>query len=53
MAQKLLAWAPRVQLNEGLMKTIEYFDGLLGGMGMRAKAGGADALPRILCGAAD
>jgi UDP-glucuronate decarboxylase len=29
LAQKLLAWAPRVQLREGLMKTVEYFEGLL------------------------
>jgi UDP-glucuronate decarboxylase len=28
-AQKLLAWAPRVQLRDGLMKTIEYFERLL------------------------
>jgi UDP-glucuronate decarboxylase len=29
LAQKLLAWAPRVQLRHGLMKTIEYFERLL------------------------
>jgi len=29
LAQKLLAWTPRVQLNEGLLKTIEYFEQLL------------------------
>jgi UDP-glucuronate decarboxylase len=29
MAQKLLAWAPQVQLRDGLMKTIEYFEQLL------------------------
>jgi UDP-glucuronate decarboxylase len=29
LAQKLLAWAPRVQLRQGLMKTIEYFERLL------------------------
>ena len=29
LAQKLLAWAPRVELNDGLMKTIEYFEQLL------------------------
>jgi UDP-glucuronate decarboxylase len=29
LAQKLLAWEPRVQLREGLMKTIEYFELLL------------------------
>ena len=28
-AQELLGWAPRVQLREGLMKTIEYFEQLL------------------------
>jgi UDP-glucuronate decarboxylase len=28
-AQELLGWAPRVQLREGLMKTIEYFELLL------------------------
>jgi UDP-glucuronate decarboxylase len=29
LAQKLLAWAPRVQLRDGLTKTIEYFEQLL------------------------
>jgi UDP-glucuronate decarboxylase len=29
LAQNLLAWAPRVQLRDGLMKTIEYFERLL------------------------
>ena len=29
LAKKLLAWEPRVQLQGGLMKTIEYFDQLL------------------------
>jgi UDP-glucuronate decarboxylase len=29
LAQRLLAWAPRVQLRDGLMKTIEYFERLL------------------------
>ena len=29
LAKRLLAWAPRVQLRDGLMKTIEYFDQLL------------------------
>jgi UDP-glucuronate decarboxylase len=29
LAQKLLAWAPRVQLRDGLIKTIEYFERLL------------------------
>jgi UDP-glucuronate decarboxylase len=29
LAQKLLTWAPRVQLRDGLMKTIEYFEQLL------------------------
>ena len=29
LAKKLLAWEPRVQLQDGLMKTIEYFDQLL------------------------
>jgi UDP-glucuronate decarboxylase len=30
LAQKLLAWAPQVQLRDGLMKTVEYFEKLLG-----------------------
>src|SRR5262245_19646683 len=30
LAQKLLAWGPQVQLRDGLMKTIEYFERLLG-----------------------
>jgi NAD dependent epimerase/dehydratase family len=29
LAKKLLAWEPRVQLQNGLMKTIEYFEQLL------------------------
>jgi UDP-glucuronate decarboxylase len=29
LAKTLLAWEPRVQLQDGLMKTIEYFDQLL------------------------
>ena len=29
LAKELLAWAPRVQLRDGLMKTIEYFEQLL------------------------
>jgi UDP-glucuronate decarboxylase len=29
LAQKLLAWNPRVQLREGLMNTIGYFEQLL------------------------
>jgi UDP-glucuronate decarboxylase len=29
LAQKLLAWSPRVQLRDGLIKTIEYFERLL------------------------
>src|SRR5262249_11475468 len=29
LAQSLLAWVPRVQLRDGLMKTIEYFERLL------------------------
>src|SRR5947208_4183108 len=29
LAKSLLAWAPRVQLSDGLMKTIEYFERLL------------------------
>src|SRR5437762_6004160 len=29
LAQQLLAWAPQVQLRDGLMKTVEYFERLL------------------------
>ena len=29
LAKELLAWAPRVQLRDGLMKTIAYFEQLL------------------------
>jgi UDP-glucuronate decarboxylase len=29
LAQELLKWTPRVQLQEGLRKTIEYFEELL------------------------
>jgi len=28
-ARELLGWAPKVQLRDGLVKTIAYFDGLL------------------------
>jgi UDP-glucuronate decarboxylase len=28
-AQELLEWRPRIQLREGLLKTIEYFDAIL------------------------
>jgi len=35
MAQRELGWAPKVQLQEGLLKTIAYFDALL-----KAPAGG-------------
>ena len=34
-AQELLGWAPRVQLREGLMKTIAYFERLLSSDGLR------------------
>jgi UDP-glucuronate decarboxylase len=30
MAQQLLGWEPRVQLEEGLLRAIEYFDRMLG-----------------------
>jgi UDP-glucuronate decarboxylase len=30
LAQELLEWTPRVQLRDGLMKTIAYFEQLLG-----------------------
>ena len=29
LAKKMFGWQPSVQLEEGLRKTIEYFDGLL------------------------
>jgi UDP-glucuronate decarboxylase len=29
LAQNLLGWEPRVQLRDGLMKTIEYFERLV------------------------
>ena len=29
LAQNLLGWTPRVQLRDGLMKTVEYFERLL------------------------
>ena len=31
-AKKLLDWEPKVPVDEGLVKTIEYFDDLLGNM---------------------
>ena len=31
LAKKELSWEPKIQLNEGLVKTIEYFDNLLKG----------------------
>jgi UDP-glucuronate decarboxylase len=38
-AQSILGWTPKIQLREGLRKTIEYFDGLL------AKYGGNSGKP--------
>jgi hypothetical protein len=34
LAREQLHWEPKINLNEGLMKTIEYFDGLLGSLGI-------------------
>jgi UDP-glucuronate decarboxylase len=31
-AEQVLGWQPRVTLDEGLARTIEYFDGVLGGL---------------------
>jgi UDP-glucuronate decarboxylase len=36
-AHELLAWKPSIQLNDGLMRTISYFDNLLREPGMRTK----------------
>jgi UDP-glucuronate decarboxylase len=36
MARTVLEWEPRVPLREGLMKTIRYFDELLGSGAIRA-----------------
>ena len=33
MAKELLEWAPKVELREGLVKTIEYFEGVLNEIG--------------------
>jgi UDP-glucuronate decarboxylase len=49
MAHEMLGWQPRVQLEEGLTKTIAYFDTLLGA-GTRRPASAAptlDALTRV------
>jgi len=35
-AKAMLDWEPKVQLDEGLGKTIAYFDKLLGGRGKSA-----------------
>jgi UDP-glucuronate decarboxylase len=35
MARNVLGWEPQIQLREGLMKTISYFDTLLGSGAMR------------------
>jgi UDP-glucuronate decarboxylase len=35
-AQELLSWSPRTQLKEGLIRTIAYFEKLLGESGVRA-----------------
>jgi UDP-glucuronate decarboxylase len=48
LAKKALGWEPTVQLDEGLARTIDYFDGLLGGT-----RSAREALPRILSAAAD
>jgi UDP-glucuronate decarboxylase len=29
LARKILDWEPKVQLEEGLLKTIEYFKGII------------------------
>jgi UDP-glucuronate decarboxylase len=34
-AQELLSWAPRVDLKDGLKKTIVYFEGLLSEKGLK------------------
>jgi len=34
-AQEMLSWTPRVALKDGLMRTIAYFDNLLGETGVR------------------
>ncbi len=36
LAQQVLGWQPRVQLKDGLRRTIEYFDGLLSEHGEKA-----------------
>jgi len=35
VARAELGWEPKVQLREGLVKTIRYFDELLGSEGLR------------------
>jgi UDP-glucuronate decarboxylase len=30
-AQEILGWEPKIQLRDGLTKTISYFDGMLSG----------------------
>jgi UDP-glucuronate decarboxylase len=46
LAKATLAWEPKTQLDEGLTKTIEYFDGLLGSGAVPAANG--NVLPPIL-----
>jgi len=47
-ARDLLGWTPRVQLDEGLRRTIAYFDALLAGTASTTASGdqNASALPR-------
>ena len=39
LAAERLGWSPRIGLDEGLRRTIDYFDALLGGRGPRRAAG--------------
>lgn len=47
-AKRLLKWQPRIQLNEGLENTIDYFDQLL-----RNKASASETIAAAQIGAAD
>lgn len=43
-ARRLLDWQPQVPIEEGLIKTIAYFDGLLGGGGLTSDASADPAI---------
>ena len=44
LAKKVLGWEPKIELRQGLVKTIEYFDALLSEEGSKSKARSGSAV---------